>query len=140
MTRVDFYSNVLDKLEMARLIIHKAQRQGLQLMVHSTDPQVLNDLDQRLWAEPATSFLPHCSTEAAHAGQTPVVLGNDIGHLNHADVLINLDTATPGFFSRFERLIEIVSVDESDRQIARERWRFYQQRGYAMSNHDMSKP
>lgn len=139
MTRVDFYSNVLDKLEMARLIIHKAQRQGLQIMVHSTNPQLLSDLDHRLWIEPATSFLPHCSTESAFAQQTPVVLGSNIGELNHADVLVNLDTTTPGFFSRFERLIEIVSLDEADRQTARARWRFYQQRGYAMNNHDMSK-
>lgn len=139
MTRVDFYSNAPDKLGLARQIIQKAYRQGLSIMVHSTDPQALADLDQRLWADPATGFLPHCSTDAAHAAQTPVVLGMDIGNLNHSDVLINLNATTPNFFSRFERLIEIVSQDEADRETARQRWVFYKQRGYAMSNHDMSK-
>lgn len=139
MTRVDFYSNAADKLELARLIIQKAHRQGLSIMVHSTDRQVLDELDRRLWSDPATGFLPHCSTEAAHAAQTPVVLGADIGDLSHSDVLVNLNDTTPGFFSRFERLIEIVSLDEADRETARQRWVFYKQRGYAMSNHDMSK-
>jgi DNA polymerase III subunit chi len=139
MTRVDFYSNAADKLELARMIIHKAHKQGLNVMVHSTAPATLDDLDRRLWADPATSFLPHCRTDAAHAAQTPVVLGADIGNAAHTDVLVNLDDATPGFFSRFERLIEIVSLDEADRNAARQRWVFYKQRGYAMSNHDMSR-
>lgn len=140
MTRVDFYSNAPDKLDLARLIIHKAYKQGLSIIVHSTDPSTLNDLDQRLWADPATSFLPHCSTDAAHATQTPVLLNADLDTLNHAaDVLINLNATTPRFFSRFERLIEIVSTDETDRDTARQRWTFYKQRGYAMTNHDMRK-
>ena len=139
MTRVDFYSNAPDKLELARSLVNKAYRQGLSIMVHSTDAQVLTDLDQRLWAAPGSGFLPHCSTDAAHAAQTPVVLGTDIGNLSHTDVLINLNDTTPSFFSRFERLIEIVSLDEVDRIAARQRWAFYKQRGYAMNNHDMSK-
>jgi len=139
MTRVDFYSNAPDKLELARLIIQKAHRQGLSIMIYSVDQQMLTELDQNLWAEPATSFVPHCRTDAAHAAQTPVVLGTDIGDLSHTDVLINLNETTPNFFSRFERLIEIVSNDEADRSAARQRWLFYKQRGYAMTNHDMSK-
>lgn len=139
MTRVDFYSNASDKLELARSLVNKAYRQGLSVMIHSTDAQTLADIDQRLWATPATGFLPHCATDAAHAAQTPVVLGADIGDLSHTDVLINLNDTTPSFFSRFERLIEIVSLDETDRETARQRWIFYKQRGYALTNHDMSK-
>ncbi|WP_124950690.1 DNA polymerase III subunit chi [Sulfuriferula thiophila] len=139
MTRVDFYSNAPDKLELARSLVNKAYRQGLSVMIHSTDAQILADIDQRLWAAPATGFLPHCATDAAHAAQTPVVLGADIGDLSHTDVLINLNDTTPSFFSRFERLIEIVSLDETDRETARQRWIFYKQRGYALTNHDMSK-
>ncbi len=139
MTAVDFYSNTPDKLVLARLIAHKAYRRGLAIMVHSTDSRVLAELDRAWWHDPATGFLPHCATDAAHAAQTPIVLGTDIGLLAHSDVLINLDHATPGFFSRFQRLIEIVSTDDADRNSARQRWRFYQQRGYATTHHDMSR-
>ena len=139
MTAVDFYSNTPDKLVLARLIAHKAYRRGLDIMIHSTDSRVLAELDRAWWRDPATGFLPHCAVDAADAPQTPIVLGADIGQLAHSDVLINLDDATPGFFSRFQRLIEIVSTDDADRNSARQRWRFYQQRGYATTNHDMSK-
>ena len=43
----------------------------------------------------------------------------------HDNVLINLHDTTPTFFSRFERLIEIVSLDSTDQDAARLRWRFY---------------
>ncbi len=108
-------------------------------MIHSTDRRILADLDCAWWQDPATGFLPHCLTEAAHAPQTPIILGKDIGQLAHSDVLINLDDGTPNFFSRFQRLIEIVGTDETDRNFARQRWRFYQQRGYVTTHHDMSK-
>lgn len=139
MTRVDFYSNAPDKLKLARLITQKAYRLGLNIMVYSTDQPMLAELDQTWWADSALDFLPHCATDAEHAAHTPVVLGADIGPLSHSDVLINLSATTPGFFSRFERLIEIVGTDAEDRDTARQRWRFYQQRGYTMTNHDMGK-
>jgi DNA polymerase-3 subunit chi len=36
-------------------------------------------------------------------------------------------------------VIEIVSTDGADRELARERYRFYRDRGYEIRNHDMSK-
>ena len=46
------------------------------------------------------------------------------------DGLVNLQSQYPPFFSRFRRLIEIVGLDEADRSAARERYRFYRDRGY----------
>jgi len=54
-------------------------------------------------------------------------------------VLLNLRPEWPPFFSRFQRLIEIVSLDEQDRADARERFRFYRDRGYEIRTHDLSK-
>ncbi len=138
MTQVDFYSNADDKLELARRIAWKAWQQDKWVMVHSPDEALLDDMDRLWWQKPATGFLPHARAHAPHAATSPVVLGNDIGALPHCDVLINLAHDTPAFFSRFERLIEIVSAVETDRQTARQRWRFYQERGYALNNHNMA--
>ena len=137
MTRVDFYTYAPDKLDLARNLTGKAYRQGLRVMLYSEDAQTLADLDQRLWAQPASSFLPHCACDAPHAALTPVVLGAQADHLPHDGVLINLHATPPKLFSRFERVIEIVSLDAADQDAARERWRFYKQRGYALHNHDM---
>ncbi len=138
MTRVDFYSNAADKLLLARQVTHKAWRAGKQVLVYSPDSQLLDQLDRQWWSEPQVSFMPHARSDQAHARQTAIVLAEDIGDLPHCDVLINLAAQSPGFFSRFERLIEIVSHDEADRSIARDRWRFYHSRGYELHNHDMA--
>jgi DNA polymerase III subunit chi len=55
------------------------------------------------------------------------------------DVLLNLRAEWPPFFSRFQRLIEIVSRDEEDRAQARDRFRHYRDRGYEIRTHDLSK-
>jgi DNA polymerase-3 subunit chi len=54
-------------------------------------------------------------------------------------VLINLHDAPPPFFSRFERLAEVVGADEAGAAAARERFRFYRERGYELRTHNLSE-
>jgi DNA polymerase-3 subunit chi len=54
----------------------------------------------------------------------------------HHDVLVNLGQATPDGFESFARLIEIVPVDEAERLAARQRWKHYATRGYAIDRHE----
>jgi DNA polymerase-3 subunit chi len=56
----------------------------------------------------------------------------------HEQVLVNLCPECPPVFSRFERLIEIVSLDEAERDLARARFRFYRDRGYDIHTHDLA--
>ena len=49
-------------------------------------------------------------------------------------------SSTHSFFSRFQRLIEIVSADDADdKQQARERFRYYRDRGYEIRTHDLAR-
>jgi DNA polymerase-3 subunit chi len=43
----------------------------------------------------------------------------------------------PQVFEKFTRLIEVVSQDEADRSLARQRWKQYTERGYALIKHDL---
>jgi DNA polymerase III subunit chi len=52
-------------------------------------------------------------------------------------VLLNLGTAVPPFFARFERVAEVVLNEASARAESRRRWAFYKDRGYALTHHDM---
>ena len=45
--------------------------------------------------------------------------------------------AGDSILAKFERLIEIVSLDASDRNDARQRWRYYGQLGYQIIRHDV---
>ena len=57
-------------------------------------------------------------------------------NLVHDDVLINLQQSQSTIFSRFKRLIEIVGADESDKVLARVRYKFYRDRGYEIRSYD----
>ena len=48
---------------------------------------------------------------------------------------MNLSDVVVTGFEQYERLIEVVSGEEQDRQHARKRWRHYATRGYAIAQH-----
>jgi DNA polymerase III subunit chi len=53
-------------------------------------------------------------------------------------VLVNLGQGMPEGFERFDRVIEVVTHDEADRNAARVRWKHYAERGYTMVRHDLA--
>ena len=69
---------------------------------------------------------------------TPVIVDTLDSEPLHDEVLLNLRTERPQSFSRFQRLVEIVTHDEADRATARERFKFYRDRGYEIRTHDLS--
>jgi DNA polymerase-3 subunit chi len=139
MTRIDFYHDVDDKLQFACRLAAKAVEQKMRVLVFAPDGGVARKIDQMLWTWPAVGFLPHCHARDPLAAETPVLMADDDSHLPHDEVLFNLHHEQPAFFSRFQRLIEIVSRDDADRAPARERFRFYRDRGYEIHRHDMGK-
>jgi DNA polymerase-3 subunit chi len=90
-----------------------------------------------LWITPAVGFIPHCYAADALARVTPILLDLDAAEVVNDDVLLNLGRDQPLHFSRFRRLVEIVSLDDADRNAARERFRFYRDRGYEIRTHDL---
>jgi len=137
MTRIDFHFNAPTKVGYTCRLARRARAAGSQLVIFGTDANLLAELDRQLWTFSAQDFLPHCYANDALATQTPILLTSDASPTPHHEVLINLDGTQPEFFSRFERLIEVVGRDDIDRQRARERWKFYKDRGYALTHHDL---
>lgn len=137
MTEISFYSHAADKLSVARQLVAKALSQKLNVLVYAPDETVAADIDRLLWTQPALSFIPHCRDSSPLAASTPVIIGKNADVLPSADVLINLDDEPPPVFSRFERLMEIVTEDENDVAKGRQRYRFYKDRGYELVNHDL---
>ncbi|MDN5935083.1 MAG: DNA polymerase III subunit chi [Nitrosospira sp.] len=137
MTEIDFYSGCDDKLHTACRLVAKAVRQGLKIMIYTTDAAMTAQLDKLLWTFSPTDFIPHCRADGKLAEVTPVVLGHMVAPLPHDDVLLNLDVDNPLFFSRFRRLVEITGVTAEDVQAARKRYRFYRDRGYEIRHHKL---
>ncbi len=139
MTRIDFYFNAPDKADVARRLVAKAYAAGLNTLIYTADPALAGALDTTLWTAQQRSFLPHVRCGHPLARRTPVLIGAEPGELNTSDLIINLADECPSCFGRFERLIEIVAEDDPDRQRARERFRFYKERGYPLETHDLAK-
>lgn len=139
MTKVDFYTGSEDKLRTACQLSHKAMQNGLRVLLHTPDEATTEALDKLLWHYPATAFIPHCRSHETAAQEIPVVLGHDAETLPHSELLISLHTACLPFFSRFERVIEIVSQEADDEKLGRERYKFYKDRGYEMRHFDLQK-
>ncbi len=137
MTEITFYTFADDPLDVARRVAAKAYGQGRQVMIYAPDATVAASIDRLLWTAPALGFVPHCRDTDALAGETPVLIGTNAAALRSADVMINLHHEQPEAFARFERLVEIVGQDDAGRERGRERYRFYQTRGYALKTHDL---
>ena len=139
MTKVDFYTGVNDKLQTACQLSHKAMQNGLRVLLHTPDAATADSLNQLLWQYPATAFIPHCLSSDEAAAEMPVIIGHQPEPFPHGELLISLHSVTLPFFSRFERVIEIVSQEAEDAKTGRERYGYYRERGYEMRHFDLSK-
>jgi DNA polymerase-3 subunit chi len=139
MTQIDFYIHTEDKLKTACQLVAKAFERKLKVAVVTPDAATTQLLDRALWTQAQISFIPHCRADSPLLQDTPVVVDHEQPALPHDDVLINLGVERPQHFSRFQRLIEIVSRDDADKAAARQRFKFYRDRGYDIRTHDMSR-
>jgi DNA polymerase-3 subunit chi len=137
MTSIDFYTHVSDRFDVVAKLVAKAFAQHGSVRVLTRDAESTEALDRMLWIQPATGFLPHCRLDSRLAAETPIWIDHALEHQGPAAVLINLHDAPPPFFSRFERLAEVVGVDDAD--AARVRYRFYRERGYELRSHNLAE-
>lgn len=140
MTRVDFYLlSTADETARLRVVCRLADKifgLGQQLHIHTADAEQERSLDRLLWTFQDISFLPHRLT-GAESAVVPISLGHDGTPAAGGDVLINLAPDTPHFFSRFERVAEIVDEQPEVRAAGRTRYRFYRDRGYPLQHHQL---
>jgi DNA polymerase III subunit chi len=147
MTRVDFY--VLEETadtareRFACRLAEKAWRLKHAVYLHAASDTEAQRLDALLWTFSDRSFVPHvlesAELDAELAAATPVRIGAGAAPSFEAELLINLDFEVPDFFSRFERVAEIVGGDDAQRARARERFRYYRDRGYALETHPIGR-
>jgi len=135
MTQIDFHTNISDKFLYTCRLVRKARMAQRQIVMLSSNAEDLATLDQALWTFSEHDFLPHVRAGDPLAAQTPVILAADEEtEWPHHQILVNLSGRTPLHFARFERMFEIISLAEDDKAGGRERYRFYQQRGYPLTH------
>ena len=141
MTEVAFHFNAPDKWAYACRLLRKAVQAGARVVVVA-EADALTHLDSLLWTFSPLEFIPHCGwpAQAQVVQASPVVLSDALDRSlleTHHQVLVNLGSSVPAGFESFERVIEVVTLDDVDRQSARGRWKHYADRGYTITRHDL---
>lgn len=143
MTRIDFY--ILKEAELAARqafacrLVQKTRQLGHQIYIHCHDEASAIAMDKLLWSFQDNSFLPHRMINGGGA-ECPVEIGfSDDANApgEHHDLLINLGLAVPAFFSRFERMAEIVVQENTVLEATRSNYRYYSQKHYPLHRHDL---
>ncbi len=144
MTRIDFYiteqSGPQAGLLLACRIAEKAYRQQLPTHIHTASPQQTGEMDSLLWTFRSESFIPHEQSDHNTSipdtlPYPPVTIGSEVPARSEIEVVINLAPEVPLFFSRHNRLAEI--IDGNGKAAGRERYKFYKDRGYELAVHNL---
>jgi len=141
MTQIDFYILAErasgNRYMLACRLAEKVYHQGRRVFINTQDGEEARHMDRLLWTFRQGSFVPHATQERANPATTPVIIGCSGEAGEEQDVLINLAPQVPNFFSRFERVAELIDREAEVKRTGRERFRFYRDRGYPLNSHDI---
>lgn len=111
-----------------------AWRLGKKVLIAcETERQALN-LDEALWQRDPEQFVPHNLSGEITNYATPIEISwKGKRNAQRRDLLISLQTEIPDFINSFNQVIDFVPVDETQKKLARERYKQYRQLGWQLS-------
>jgi DNA polymerase III subunit chi len=137
MTQIDFHilqdSSVTARWLYTCRFIEKVERLGHSILVVVDTQEEAQELDDLLWSFKPESFIAHQIIGGDEEAKVEITFTANAGE--HHDVLINLSSQIPEYFSRFARTVEIVIQAPTILENTREHYKFYKQRGYPISQH-----
>jgi len=136
MTYIDFYFNVENKFNKIHEIIEREIFRKRKIFIHVDNLGSAKTLSDFLYTTSRTSFLPN--SIGHYEEMAPIHIDWDHKFVSD-DFMINLKSDISSSFSRYLRLIEIVSQNEEDKKTARDRLKFYRDRGYEIQLIDAKK-
>ena len=134
MTRIDFHTNIPDKLAYACRLARKAYSSKAKIVLLAEDAAQAAALNEALWTLSNVDFLPHVIADDPLAPETPIIItDSEEAALPHHEMLVNLTRRTPSTFAQFTRVFEIISTDESDAAAGRQRYVAYKKQSYPLT-------
>lgn len=141
MTQVDFYilpdTTLEARLAFACRLAETIHGKGYRLHLHAEDETMARELDDLLWTFRPESYLPHALLDSEHAGDVPVTIGWQGPPEPGVAAMLNLHPEIPEWFSRFERVAEIINQHQNVLTVKRECWQTYKKRGYPVKAHQL---
>ncbi|MGZ8190343.1 MAG: DNA polymerase III subunit chi [Methylococcaceae bacterium] len=143
MAEVSFYilqsQSVKERYLFACKLIEKVYRSGHTCYVLTNSLEQSQILDDLLWTFRAGSFIPH----QLYTGELPqienvILIGTITAPENWKKILVNLSSECPEDFQHSERILEILDGSEETKELARNRYRRYQQSGTTITTHEIA--
>lgn len=138
MTQVFFYHGAADRIAAACALLGGAYAKKKRMLVFAPDEAIAASIDRLLWTQPALGFVPHGRADSAVADETPILITGSLDNPPQDERLMNLSRDVPPGFARFHSLIEVVGQDGDERLAARDRVKFYRDRGYEIRYFDLA--
>ncbi len=140
MPRADFY--LIDQARFRSnpllLVCELAKRAysgGQPTLILARTQEQAQLIDEMLWSFDDDAFIPHQLAGDEDDALTPILIAAPGTMTTDRALVINLrDECAPGVF---ERVLEVVAADDSERAGSRERWRTYQRAGFELKKNDM---
>lgn len=133
--RVDFYLLTSNKESLRELLtcylLEKAYAKGHEVFVYCENQKEAENLDLKLWTFKDESFLPHSLQDENTS--SPIQIG--WREPKTRDLLLNLTQKVPGFYSQFQRVIELVGFDPQAKALSRDHYKLYRQAQCELHTH-----
>jgi DNA polymerase-3 subunit chi len=154
MTHINFYvskdEGLENRLTIAYRLINMALKNKLSIHIHTDSESTSKHLDDLLWKKDKTSFIPHLILPHSDKKLDPlsaidkdsefmheITISDDYEPMHNCDYLINMSNQRPEFFSRFEKVAEIIDSSPEILSAGRKRYAFYRDRGYTLDYHQL---
>jgi DNA polymerase-3 subunit chi len=141
MPKIDFYILTTDseteRLAFACRLIEKAYKNQHRIYIHAETQTLAHTLDELLWTYREDSFLPHNLYGEGPDPAPPIQIGFAAKPEKQRDIMINLSTGIPEFFTQFARVCEVINNTPEAQAAARENYRHYRARGFEITTHKL---
>lgn len=139
--RVDFYL-LSDNQPNAHWLVacrllEKAYLKGHRVFVYCDNQHDAELLDELLWTFKDDSFIPH-NLEGEGPEPPPAIhIGYSKEPRGFNDILLNVSSQIPFFYSRFKRVIELVTNNDAKKEESRIRYKEYRSKGCELFTHSV---
>ncbi len=108
-------------------LLDKLLQAGQRVELRCPDEARATRLSDMLWKEPLSGFLPHgTADDGIPPEKQPIFITHKLGNQSDATTLVRLSGSDESI-DGYDEILELFSGVESDRKIARERWKIAQQ-------------
>jgi DNA polymerase-3 subunit chi len=139
--RVDFYllesDQNQDRWMVACRLLEKAYARGHRVYVFCNNQHDAELIDELLWTFKEDSFIPHNLQGEGPEPPPPIQIGFGNEPRGFNDILLNLTNKIPPFYTRFKRVMELVTNVETEKEQSRTNYREYRAKGCELHTHQI---